>query len=83
LDLIYDQFNDFIFSIPFTTVATVGVFHQQRHNHQLLVENTNNGINVLNQIEQVIEKVSSFVGLDLNVSEMMTCVNKTLYRNKV
>ena len=38
---------------------------------------------VLNQTEQIIEKVSSFVGLDLNASEMMACVDKTLYRNKV
>jgi hypothetical protein len=38
---------------------------------------------VLNQTEDVIEKVSSFIGLDLNVSKMITCVDETLYRNKV
>jgi hypothetical protein len=38
---------------------------------------------VLNQTEQVIEKVSSFVGLKLNTAEMMECVDKSLYRNKV
>lgn len=38
---------------------------------------------VLNQTELAIEKVSSFIGLDLNTNEMMACVDKSLYRNKV
>jgi tetratricopeptide (TPR) repeat protein len=38
---------------------------------------------VLNQTKEVITKVSSFVGLDLNANEMAACVDKTLYRNKV
>jgi len=38
---------------------------------------------VLNQTEAVIGKVSSFIGLDLKASEMLGCVDKTLYRNKV
>ncbi|HEX9826145.1 MAG TPA: alkaline phosphatase family protein [Flavobacteriaceae bacterium] len=38
---------------------------------------------VLNQTEAVIGKVSSFIGLDLNASEMAACIDRTLYRNKV
>ena len=38
---------------------------------------------VLDQTEEVAKKLSSFIGLELNTSEMITCVDKTLYRNKV
>ena len=38
---------------------------------------------VLDHPEEVIAKVSSFIGMDLNISEMVKCVDKTLYRNKV
>ena len=37
---------------------------------------------VLEQPEEVTEKLSSFIGLKLNTSEMIACVDKTLYRNK-
>ena len=38
---------------------------------------------VLDNTDEVINKLSSFIGLDLNASEMISCVDKTLYRNKV
>ena len=38
---------------------------------------------VLDHPEEVIAKVSSFIGMDLNISEMVKRVDKTLYRNKV
>jgi tetratricopeptide (TPR) repeat protein len=38
---------------------------------------------VLDNTDDVINKLSSFIGLDLNASEMIGCVDKTLYRNKV
>ena len=38
---------------------------------------------VLENTDDVINKLSSFIGLDLNASEMISCVDKTLYRNKV
>ncbi|MFD2822084.1 alkaline phosphatase family protein [Lacinutrix iliipiscaria] len=37
---------------------------------------------VLNQTSEVIDKVVSFVGLDMNTSAMSKCVDKSLYRNK-
>lgn len=37
---------------------------------------------VLEQPEEVSKKLASFIGLELNTSEMVTCVDKTLYRNK-
>lgn len=37
---------------------------------------------VLDQTEEVAKKLSSFIGVELNTSEMITCVDKTLYRNK-
>jgi hypothetical protein len=38
---------------------------------------------VLNNPEETLKKVTSFIGLDLNTTEMMECVDKSLYRNKV
>lgn len=38
---------------------------------------------VLENTDDVINKLSSFIGFDLNASEMISCVDKTLYRNKV
>jgi len=38
---------------------------------------------VLNNTEETLKKVASFIGLDLNTTEMMACVDKSLYRNKV
>jgi hypothetical protein len=38
---------------------------------------------VLNNTEETLKKVTSFIGLDLNTTEMMECVDKSLYRNKV
>jgi predicted AlkP superfamily phosphohydrolase/phosphomutase/tetratricopeptide (TPR) repeat protein len=37
---------------------------------------------VLNNVEDVVSKVTSFVGVDMNGKEMAKCVDKTLYRNK-
>lgn len=37
---------------------------------------------VLNNTEDVVKKVKSFVAVDLNVDEMAKCVDKSLYRNK-
>ena len=37
---------------------------------------------VLNNTEDVINKVISFVGVDMHVNAMSQCVDKTLYRNK-
>ena len=37
----------------------------------------------LNDTEAIIKKVESFIGYDLNKNEMMACVDKSLYRNKV
>ncbi len=42
-----------------------------------------NYTDVLNHTEETLNKVSSFIGLDLNTPEMMACVDQTLYRNKV
>ncbi|MGM5468688.1 alkaline phosphatase family protein [Flavobacteriaceae bacterium LMO-SS05] len=42
-----------------------------------------NYTDVLNHTEETLNKVTSFIGLELNTSEMMTCVDQTLYRNKV
>ncbi|WP_083478264.1 alkaline phosphatase family protein [Lacinutrix himadriensis] len=38
---------------------------------------------VLNDTDKVIEKVTSFVGVDLDKKEMIKCVDTSLYRNKV
>jgi len=38
---------------------------------------------VLDNTEETVHKVSSFIGLDLDASKMAMCVDKTLYRNKV
>ena len=38
---------------------------------------------VLNQTDEVIQKISSFLGMDLNTEAMAACVDRTLYRNKV
>nr|WP_321232709.1 alkaline phosphatase family protein [uncultured Psychroserpens sp.] len=38
---------------------------------------------VLNNTNDVLEKVSSFIGQDMNIEAMESCVDKTLYRNKV
>jgi len=38
---------------------------------------------VLEHPGQVADKLSAFIGSKLNKSEMLTCVDKTLYRNKV
>ncbi len=38
---------------------------------------------VLNNTDEVIEKVISFIGQDLDKVSMAKCVDKTLYRNKV
>ncbi len=37
---------------------------------------------VLDNTEEIAARVSSFVGLDLNVEQMAACVDRTLYRNK-
>ena len=37
----------------------------------------------LNNTEEVIEKVSTFIGIELNKEEMAACVDNTLYRNRV
>jgi len=38
---------------------------------------------VLNETDKVIQKINAFVGLDLNTEVMASCVDRTLYRNKV
>ena len=38
---------------------------------------------VLENKEESIDKINSFVGLDLNKIEMTKCIDKSLYRNKV
>ena len=38
---------------------------------------------VLENTDEVIKNLSSFIGLELNSSEMASCVDKSLYRNKV
>jgi len=38
---------------------------------------------VLENPEAVISKLSSFIGVDLQAEEMITCVDRNLYRNKV
>ena len=38
---------------------------------------------VLNNIDEVTEKVNSFVGTDLDKNAMASCVDKSLYRNQV
>ena len=38
---------------------------------------------VLNETDQMIQKINSFVGIDLDTKAMATCVDHSLYRNKV
>ena len=38
---------------------------------------------VINNTKKVVDKVVSFIGVDMNKNEMENCVDKSLYRNKV
>ena len=38
---------------------------------------------VINNTKKVVDKVVSFIGVDMNKNEMKNCVDKSLYRNKV
>ncbi|WP_052467114.1 alkaline phosphatase family protein [Psychroserpens damuponensis] len=38
---------------------------------------------VINDSKTVVDKVTSFVGVDMNKDEMLKCVDKSLYRNKL
>ena len=38
---------------------------------------------VLDNTDEALEKITSFIGVDLNIEEMTKCVDKSLYRNKV
>jgi len=38
---------------------------------------------VLNNTEESLEKVVSFIGVEMNKDQMASCVDKSLYRNKV
>jgi hypothetical protein len=38
---------------------------------------------VLNNTDEAVSKVISFIGLNMNKDEMLSCVDKSLYRNKV
>jgi len=38
---------------------------------------------VLNQTNNVIDQIESFIGLELNKDDMLTCVDHSLYRTKV
>jgi predicted AlkP superfamily phosphohydrolase/phosphomutase/tetratricopeptide (TPR) repeat protein len=42
-----------------------------------------NYIDVLNNTDEAINKVTSFIGVDMNKDEMLKCVDRSLYRNKV
>ena len=37
----------------------------------------------LNHTEEVVKKVKSFIDVPLDTAQMMNCVDKSLYRNKV
>jgi nitrous oxidase accessory protein NosD len=37
---------------------------------------------VINNTNKVVDKVVSFIGVDMNKNEMENCVDKSLYRNK-
>lgn len=38
---------------------------------------------ILEDPESIVDKISSYIGLELNEKEMIQCVDKSLYRNKV